>query len=115
MNPEEEAKMEQAAKALGMSVDEYKLGMNARAQLFADMDSMKVNGGNSDSVWVERDVHTVPKNMVVKITEAGKAKGKESVSKELVAALKASSEAAKTGRMALQKKMMQYIADKMKN
>jgi len=111
---EEVKKMEQAAKAMGMSVDEYKLGMIARTRLSKALDDARVTGGNADTVLVERDGNNPPKYLEIKITDAGKALGKEAVSKELCAALKSSADESRKSRAAAQKDMMAYIGEEMK-
>jgi hypothetical protein len=113
-NPEEEEAMRQAAASMGLTPDEYKLAMAGRVRLAELMDSTVVAGGNADSVLVERDVNNPPKKFDITITEAGKAKGKETVAKELVAALKSASDKAKKGRMEAQVEMNKFIASKMK-
>lgn len=113
-NPEEEEQMKQAAAAMGMGLDEYKVAMNARVQLAKEMDSTMVTAGKADTVQIERDVNNPPKTFKITITEAGKALGKEALSKELVKTIKAASESSKTGRAAAQKKMMAYIGEQLK-
>jgi hypothetical protein len=97
-NPEQEEQMKKAAATMGMSLDEYKVAMNARVQLAKEMDTTMVTAGNADKVQIERDVNNPPKTMKITITEEGKALGKENLSKELVKSLKAASEASKNGR-----------------
>jgi hypothetical protein len=113
-NEEEAAKIEQAAKSMGMSVSEYQLAMNARVQLAQTLDSTLVSAGSKDTIFVEKDLNTPSKTLQITITEAGKALGKDAVSKELIKALKATSEEAKIGRGESQKKMMTYIQDQLK-
>ena len=113
-NPEEQAQMEKAAKAMGMSVDEYAIAMNARVKLQETLDQTIVKAGKADTVAVERDVNNPPKTFEVTITEAGKALGPEAVSKELVAALKKASDDARTGRAEAQKTMMGFITEQLK-
>ena len=113
-SPEEAKKLEEAAKAMGMSVDEYKLGMNARVRLTETMSSARITGGDPGKVSVERDAHNPPQFLEVTITEDGKGLGKDEVSKQLVAALKSTSEEAKTKRAEAQKDMMTYISEQMK-
>jgi len=114
-DPEALKQMEQAAKAMGMSVDEYKLGMKARTRLAKQLDDARVSGGDTDKVAIERDANNPPKHLEITITDAGKALGQEKVSSELVAALKSASEEARKIRMDAQKGMMQFIADEMKS
>ena len=109
-NPEEQEKMAQAAKTMGMSPEEYKVAMNARAELARTLDSTMVTGGKADTVLVERDVNNPPKTLKIEITEAGKELGQEGLSKALVSALKSASEASKAGRGEAQKKMMTFIS-----
>ncbi|KAL3915452.1 MAG: hypothetical protein SGILL_005647 [Bacillariaceae sp.] len=104
-----EEQLNKAAAAMGMSAQEYKLALQARTQLQNAMDEKIVKGGKEDSVLVERDVNQPPKKFDITITEAGKAKGGESVSKELVAALKTASGAAKQGRAEAQQEMMKWV------
>jgi hypothetical protein len=113
-NPEELKKMEEAARAMGMSLDEYKLGIRARIKLQKELDTARVSGGNKSTIAVERDANNPPKVLDITITEAGKALGPDKVSKELCAALKAASEDARKARTESQKGMMQFITDEMK-
>lgn len=43
---EAQEQMEKAAKSMGMSVEEYQLGIKARVKLNNDLDSMRVTGGS---------------------------------------------------------------------
>jgi len=104
-----------AAAAMGMSVAEYKLALQARQQLANSMDSKIVTGGKSDTVLVERDVNNPPKKFEIKITEEGKARGREAVSKDLVAALKTASEAARVGRKEAQQDMLKWVQSQATN
>ena len=113
-DPEAMQQMEQTAKAMGMSVEEYKLGMNARIRLTNKLDETRLTAGDASTVSIVRDGHNPPKYLEVTVTEAGKALGKDEVSKKLVSALKSSSEASKTARAAAQKDMMAYISEEMK-
>lgn len=113
-NEEERAQMEQAAKAMGMSVDEYAIAMNARVKLGEQLDTTMVTAGKKDTVSIERDINNPPKKFEVTITEAGKALGQETISKELVVALKKASDDARTGRTECQKKMMSFISEQLK-
>lgn len=106
--------MEATAKALGMTVEEYKLGVNARLRLTSALDAARLTGGNAGTVAVERDGHNPPQFLEITITEAGKAQGKEAVSKQLVEAFKTCSEASKKTRAEAQKDMMTYITQEMK-
>merc|ERR1712176_596274 len=113
-DPEELKKVEMAAKQMGMSVDEYKLGIRARKRLVEELTNAKIVMGNPETVSVTRDANNPPQNLEVTITEAGKALGKEAVSKELVAALKEGSEKSRGERAAAQKRMMEFISEEMK-
>ena len=108
-DPEAEAANEQAAGAMGLSAEEYKLAMRAREQLVESMGSKIVTTGNADTILVERDVNNPPKKFEVTITDAGKALGPEAVSKELVNALKKGSEAAAQGRKEAQQEMLKWV------
>jgi hypothetical protein len=111
---DEVANMEKAATTMGMSVDEYKIAMNARNKLAETLDNTMVSAGKKETISVERDVNNPPKKFEVTITEAGKALGKEAVSKELCSALKKASDASKEGRQEAQKSMMSFITDQLK-
>jgi DNA-binding protein YbaB len=113
-NPEEMKKMEEAAKAMGMSLEEYKLGMAARVRLAEALNKARVSGGNKDTVSVERDGNNPPTFIQISITEAGKALGKEKLSSELVTALKNASDKSRDARKDEQQKMMSYIGEEMK-
>ena len=112
---EKRLQIEQMAKAMGMSVEEYQLGMNARARMQRSIDDLRVIGGDvAQGVSVERDGNMPPKHLVVTVTEEGKAMGKAKLEKALVDALKSASEKSKVGRTEAQKDMMKYISDSMK-
>lgn len=113
-NPEEAKRIEETARAMNMSVEEYTLAMNARVKLQELMDNTIVKGGKADTVMVERDLNNPSKQFEIKITDAGKALGKEGLSKQLCAALKKASDEARIGRGNAQKKMMEYISEQMK-
>ncbi|KAL3945229.1 MAG: hypothetical protein SGBAC_000702 [Bacillariaceae sp.] len=113
-NPEEAAAIEQTAKAMGMSVDEYMIAMNARTQLAKTMDETFVTAGDAAKVEVKRDVNNPPKTLEVTITDAGKGLGQEDLSKELCASLKKASDEARTGRAEAQKNMMNFITQQLK-
>jgi hypothetical protein len=104
-----EEAIKKGAAAMGMPVSEYKLVIQARQKLTSALDTTIVTGGKADTVLVERDVNNPPKKFEIKITEAGKALGKETVSKDLVAALKSASEAARKGRVEAQQEMMKWV------
>jgi hypothetical protein len=113
-NAEDMKSMEKTATAMGMSVDEYKVAMNARLKLAETLDGTMVTGGKAGTVLVERDVNNPPKKFEITITEAGKALGQEALSKELCAALKSASDSSKSGRQEAQQKMMAFITDQLK-
>jgi hypothetical protein len=113
-NPEEIAKMEQAAKAMGMSVSEYKLGISARVRLTQELDSTRVTAGKTNIVTIERDGNNPPKFLQITVTENGKSLGTSALSDELVKGLKAASELSRQKRADAQKGMMAYIGDEMK-
>jgi hypothetical protein len=108
-DPEAAAGMEAAAASMGMSADEYRLAMRAREQLVKTMDSKIVSAGSADTILVERDVNNPPKKFDVTITEAGKALGRDAVSKKLVEALNKGSEAAAKGRQEAQQEMLKWV------
>jgi hypothetical protein len=113
-SPEEKEQMEKVANAMGMSLEEYTIAMNARVRLAEKMDKTMIISGKPEIVQLERDMNNPPKTFAVKITEEGKALGKEELSKKLVAAYKKSSEDARVGRANAQKEMMQFIGEQLK-
>ena len=113
-NPEDLKKMEDTAKAMGMSLEEYKLGIGARVRLMAELDAARVKGGTTDKVAVERDGNNPPKFLEITITDDGKALGKEQLSKELVKALKVAAEGSQKARVEAQKGMMTFVSEEMK-
>jgi len=113
-NPEELKAMETAAKQMGMSLEEYKLGMSARLRMTERLNAVRVTGGSPDKVAVERCGNNPPQFLEITITEQGKAMGKEAVSAELCKALKTASEASRSSRTDAQKSMMAYISEEMK-
>jgi hypothetical protein len=104
-----EEAMKNSAAAMGMPLGEYKLALQAKQYLVNAMDIKIVTGGKADTVMVERDVNNPPKNLEIKITPAGKAQGKETVSKDLVTALKSASDAARMGRQEAQQEMLKWV------
>ena len=105
--------MEAAAKSMGMSLEEYQIGMQARVRFESEIDALRLTGGDAD-IGIEQDGRGPPIHLEITITEDGKAKGKDVVENELVAAFSAASEKAKEGRAAAQKNMMGWIAEEMK-
>jgi len=108
-SPEAVAGIERAAAQMGMSAAEYKLAMRAREQLVKSMDEKIVTAGSADTVLVERDVNNPPKKLDITISEAGKALGRDELSKKLVDALNKGSEAAKKGRTEAQQDMLKWV------
>jgi len=113
-NPEELKAMETAAKQMGMSLEEYKLGMSARLRMTEQLNAVRVTGGSPDKVAVERCGNNPPQFLEITITEQGKAMGKDAVGAELCKALKTASDASRTARTDAQKSMMGYISEEMK-
>jgi len=112
---EKRAQIEQMAKAMGMSVEEYQLGMNARLRMEDSINDLRVVGGDpAAGVSVERDGNMPPKHLVVTVTDEGKALGKDKLEKAVLDALKGASEKSKVGRDEAQKDMMKYISESMK-
>lgn len=112
-DPEKLKQMEQAAKALGMDLEEYQLGISARTRFEKEINEMRISAGNDD-IGVEVDGQSPPVNIKVKISEAGKAKGKEAVSSELKDAFAKAAVDAKAGRMKAQQNMMKFIQESSK-
>ena len=112
-DPEAQKQLEQTAASMGMSVEEYNLGMRARARLTEELDKARVTAGD-ERVEVTRDGNNPPKFLEITITEAGKALGPESLSKELCANLKASSDDSRKTRADAQKDMMAFVQEEMK-
>lgn len=113
-DPEELAKMEQAAKQLGMPLDEYKLGMAARNRMTKEIDDARVTGGDVNTVAVTRDGNNPPQFLEVVITAEGKALGKDVVETKLKEAMKESEEASSKARLEAQKSMMAFVGEEMK-
>mmetsp|Transcript_5919 Transcript_5919/g.8949 ORF Transcript_5919/g.8949 Transcript_5919/m.8949 type:complete len:163 (+) Transcript_5919:85-573(+) len=107
------AEMEKIAKAMGMSIDEYQLGINARTRMEADISELRVKAGD-DKVSVERCGNSPPQHLVITVTDEGKALGKTALEEKLVATLKEASTESKKGREQAQQKMMQFIGEQMK-
>jgi hypothetical protein len=113
---EKRTQIEQMAKAMGMTVEEYQLGMNARLRMEDAINNLRVVGGDVTAmgVTVERDGNMPPRHLVVTVTDAGKALGKAKLEKNIVEALKNASDKSAVGRNEAQKDMMKYISDSMK-
>lgn len=112
--PEELAQMEQAAKSMGMTLSEYKLGMSARVRLTNELDAARVSAGKANFVTIVRDGNNPSKYLDITITQDGKNLGRSGLSSELCKALKLTAELGRTKRTEAQKNMMGYIADEMK-
>jgi hypothetical protein len=106
--------MEAAAKQLGMSLEEYKLGIAGRVRLTQELDAARVTGGSPDKVAVERDGNNPSKFFEITITDEGKALGQDNLSKELVKALKSAADASRRARVEAQRSMMTFIGEEMK-
>ena len=103
------------ANAMGMSLEEYQIGISARTKMEEDIKNIRATGGDAaKGVTVERDGNSPPNHLVITVTADEEALGKKELEKELVAALKTASEQSKKGREDAQKGMMQFIAEKMK-
>lgn len=113
---EKRTQIEQMAKAMGMTVEEYQLGMNARLRMEDAINNLRVVGGDATTmgVTVERDGNISPRHLVVTVTDAGKALGKAKLEKNIVEALKSAGDKSAVGRNEAQKDMMKYISDSMK-
>lgn len=113
-DPAMDAQMELAAKQLGIPLDEYKLGLQARMRLTKQLDEARITAGDETKIAVERDANNPPKFLDIIITEEGKALGKDIVTKELLAQLQSTAEYAKTKRGNAQRDMMMWIGEEMK-
>jgi hypothetical protein len=113
---EKSTQIEQMAKTMGMTVEEYQLGMNARLRMEDAINNLRVVGGDATTmgVTVERDGNMPPRHLVVTVTDAGKAMRKARLEKNIVEALKTASDKSAVGRNEAQKDMMKYISDSMK-
>ena len=113
---EKEKQIEQAAKAMGFSVNEYKLVLRMQNNLANSVNSLRVSGGNLENkgVSITMDGNSPPKFLNVEINDDGKALGKTALQKEVLAALKEASEKAKKEQQAAIQKMNQEIAEEMK-
>ena len=112
-DPEERLAIETAAKSMGMSPAEYQLGLNARTKFETAIGDLRYTAGNDD-IKIEVDAKSPPTHLVITITDAGKAKGKEALSTELKAAFKQTSNDSRAGRQAAQNDMMKFIQESMK-
>lgn len=112
-SPEQLKALEDAAKAMGMTVDEYQLGINARMKFEAAIGALRYSAGDDD-IGLEVDGRAPPTHLVVKISEAGKAKGQDAISAGLAAAFKKTAADARGGRQAAQNEMMKFIQEAMK-
>lgn len=112
-DPDQVKAIEEAAKAMGMTVAEYQLGMNARMRFETAIGEMRYSAGNDD-IGLQVDGRSPPNHLVITISEAGKQKGKDAVSAELAAAFKKTAADARTGRQAAQSDMMKFIQGQMK-
>jgi hypothetical protein len=112
-SPEQLKALQDAAKAMGMTVEEYQLGINARMKFETAIGELRYSAGDDD-IGLEVDGRAPPTHLVVKISEAGKAKGQDAISAGLAAAFKKTSADARGGRQAAQNEMMKFIQEAMK-
>jgi hypothetical protein len=113
-DPAMDAQMEMAAKQLGIPLDEYKLGLQARMRLTKQLDEARITAGDESKIAIERDANNPPKYLEIIVTEEGKALGKDVVTKEVLAQLQSTAEYAKTKRGNAQRDMMMWIGEEMK-
>lgn len=113
VSEEEEAKIEQAAKAMGFSVGEYKLVLRMQKQLSDAVNDMRCTAGSGD-VKVTMDGNSPPSFLEIEVSESAKASGVKAVETGLVAAFKEASAEAKKGQQAAVQKMNGDIAAEMK-
>ncbi|KAI2490809.1 hypothetical protein MHU86_23774 [Fragilaria crotonensis] len=113
MDPEQAKAIEEAAKAMGMTVAEYQLGINARLRFETAIGELRYSAGDAD-IGLEVDGRSPPNHLVITISEAGKAKGQAAVSETLAAAFKKTTVEARAGRQAAQNEMMKFIQGQMK-
>ena len=113
---EKEKQIEQAAKAMGFSVNEYKLVLRMQNNLANSVNTLRVSGGNLDNkgVCITMDGNSPPKFLDVEINDDGKALGKTALQKEVLACLKEAGEKAKKEQQAAIQKMNTEIAEEMK-
>lgn len=110
VDPEKESQLEATAKAMGISVKEYKLILKSQENMQKALNALRVSGGNSGTVTVEMDGNSPPKYLKVSVTDDGKALGKAALEKEIVTALKQAGEAARKGQADVMKQMQEDIA-----
>ena len=113
-DPEKLAKMEAEAKAMGMPLQEYQVGIKARNRLMSELTEARLEHGDAGKIQIIRDANNPPKSLEIVITQAGKDLGKDVVSQELCTQLKAASDAARDKRTQAQKDMMVFVGDEMK-
>lgn len=112
-DPEAAKAIQEAAKAMGMSVEEYQLGINSRLRFEKSIGELRFKAGDDD-IGVEVDGKSPPEFLEIIISSDGKAKGAEAISNELKAAFAKTSTMGREGRMAAQQDMMKYIQEQMK-
>lgn len=114
-DPEKEKQIEQAAKAMGFSVNEYKLVLRMQENLANAVNSLRCTGGNeAKGVTITMDGNSPPKFLKVKITDDGKKLPKADLEKEITTALKDASAQAKKENQAAIMRMNQEVAAEMK-
>jgi len=114
-DPEKQAQIEQAAKAMGFTIKEYKLVLKMQDGLAKAVNALRVTGGSeSKGVQVELDGNSPANHIEFKITEDAKKLGKAAFEKELVAAFKEATDAAKKGQQVAIQKMNAEIAEELK-
>jgi len=114
-NQGEVQKMEQMAKSMGMSLEEYQIAMNARTRMEESINNIRAVGGDANKgISAEVDGNSPFKHLVVSITEEGKSLGKAAVEEAIVSALKAASANSKKDQETAQAEMMTFIGDSLK-
>jgi DNA-binding protein YbaB len=114
-DPEKESQIEQASKAMGFSVKEYKLVLKMQDGLAKAVNELRVTGGSEGKgVQITMDGNSPANHIEFKVTEDGKKLGKATLQKELVAAFKEATDAAKKGQQACIQTMNAEIAEELK-
>lgn len=112
VSEEQEAQIEQAAKAMGFSVSEYKLVLRMQKQLADAVNGMRCSAGNDVKVTI--DGNSPPLYLDIDVSETTKGKGAVAVETAFVAAYKEAANEAKKGQQAAVQNMNQDIAGEMK-
>mmetsp|Transcript_45651 Transcript_45651/g.53445 ORF Transcript_45651/g.53445 Transcript_45651/m.53445 type:complete len:175 (-) Transcript_45651:180-704(-) len=110
-DPEADKETAAAAKAMGLSVEEFNLAGKIREQMIQDVAAIRAQGGSeSGGVTVVVDGNQPAGYLKINVNDTGKALGKAGLEKAVLAALKEATEEGKKGFGDAMKEMSENIS-----